>query len=81
MDNNSTVPRPSAAEINQMSWASVRAVRDSKLSETDWTQVADAPLSAEKKQEFTAYRQALRDHPQNHDNPVTAAANWPKKPT
>lgn len=31
------------------------------LLNSDWTQLPDSPLSAEKKAEWAAYRQALRD--------------------
>ena len=31
------------------------------LRQSDWTQLADVPLSAEKKAEWNTYRQALRD--------------------
>jgi len=39
---------------------SVRASRGEKLKETDWTQVADAPVD---QAEWATYRQALRDLP------------------
>ena len=39
----------------------VRAERNDKLRSTDWTQLADVTLSAEKRAEYTSYRQALRD--------------------
>lgn len=39
---------------------SVRATRDEKLKDTDWTQVADAPVD---KSAWATYRQALRDLP------------------
>lgn len=35
--------------------------RAALLSASDWTQLPDAPLSAEKKSEWAAYRQSLRD--------------------
>jgi hypothetical protein len=38
----------------------VRADRDKRLAETDWTQVADAPVD---KTAWATYRQALRDVP------------------
>ena len=37
---------------------SVRDQRNTKLSESDWTQVADAPVD---KEAWATYRQALRD--------------------
>jgi hypothetical protein len=58
----------------------IRQERNNRLAECDWTQLADAPLSSEKKQEFAEYRQALRDLPQlenlNVNNP-----QWPSKPS
>jgi hypothetical protein len=38
----------------------MRKVRDSMLKESDWTQVADAPVDREA---WATYRQALRDFP------------------
>jgi hypothetical protein len=46
--------------------AQIRQERNAKLSETDWTQVADAPVD---QAAWAAYRQALRD--------VTAQAGFP----
>jgi len=41
----------------------IRAQRTFLLAESDWTQVADSPLSDSKKAEWATYRQALRDLP------------------
>ena len=60
-------------------WDDTRAYRDKLVAETDYTQVSDSPLPIEKKAEFTAYRQALRDIPQTYDNPDDIV--WPTKPT
>jgi hypothetical protein len=38
----------------------MRKVRDSMLKESDWTQVADAPVDREA---WATYRQTLRDFP------------------
>lgn len=43
--------------------AKMRSERDILLKETDFTQLSDAPITAEKKAEFATYRQALRDLP------------------
>lgn len=59
-------------------WDKIRLVRDNLIKETDFTQVSDYLLTAEKKAEFTAYRQALRDLPQTYDNPDEIL--WPTKP-
>lgn len=56
-----------------------REQRDLLLQQSDWTQSNDSPLSAEQKQEWATYRQALRDLPSNTKdfaNPV-----WPTKPS
>lgn len=52
-----------------MSEEEVRAERDRLLAETDWTQVLDAPISAECREAFRVYRQALRDIPEQEGFP------------
>lgn len=63
----------------ELAWEPVVNKRNLLLESTDWTQVSDAQLSDEKKQEFAAYRQALRDIPQTYSNPEDVV--WPVKPT
>jgi hypothetical protein len=41
----------------------LRNKRNELLKESDWTQVNDCPLSDSKKQEWSTYRQELRDLP------------------
>lgn len=55
--------------------ASARSQRDTLLTQTDWTQVADAPVD---KAAWATYRQALRDVPQQIGFPTTIT--WPVKP-
>lgn len=62
-----------------MGWASVRTKRDQLIARTDWTQLSDAPLSEAKKAEFLAYRQKLRDIPQEFDDHNLVV--WPEEPT
>lgn len=53
------------------------------LYESDWTQLADAPLSDAIKAEWATYRQALRDLPDGIDwSSVQSSAdiNWPRVP-
>jgi len=52
-----------------------RTQRDALLAETDWTQVADAPVDA---QAYADYRQALRDVPQQSGFP--GDIDWPEAP-
>jgi hypothetical protein len=54
----------------------VRAQRDAKLAESDWTQGKDIPDSVSTK--WATYRQALRDVPQQADFPN--AVVWPQQP-
>jgi hypothetical protein len=42
-------------------WEEVRTIRNQSLKDSDWTQLSDSPLTVEKKMEWAAYRQALRD--------------------
>jgi len=53
----------------------VRSERDDLLKQSDWTQVADAPVDAEA---WAVYRQALRDVPQQSGFPEEI--NWPEAP-
>lgn len=64
------------AELEQIVFSqSVRAERDSLLSESDWTQVADAPVD---KAAWASYRQALRDVPAQSGFPKSI--DWPDTP-
>lgn len=58
-------------------WSDARQKRDLLLAASDWTQLADAPLTLAKKAEWTAYRQALRNLT-NQPDPL--AIVWPKEP-
>lgn len=55
-----------------------RTQRDSLLAACDWTQMPDSPLSEKEKVAYQAYRQALRDVPQQEGFPE--AINWPEEP-
>jgi hypothetical protein len=58
-------------------WNQIRVTRNTYLSDCDWTQLPDSPLTTEKKGEWTAYRQALRDITLQED-PFNII--WPTKP-
>lgn len=45
----------------------LRNIRNIILTDTDWTQIPDAPLTGEQKEQYRLYRQALRDLPSNYD--------------
>lgn len=55
-----------------------RKVRDKLLSSSDWTQLPDAPLTEEKKQEWSVYRKQLRDLTTDSKFPVYHS--WPTRP-
>lgn len=56
----------------------VKAERDFKLIRSDWTQLPDAPLTTEKKAEWTSHRQDLRDVPAQEGFPWNVV--WPTPP-
>jgi hypothetical protein len=64
-----------AAGADDRAAAEIRTERDTKLTESDWTQVADVPVD---QAAWATYRQALRDIPDQAGFPNTI--NWPTKP-
>ena len=56
-----------------------RAQRDKLLANTDWTQVLDAPIDSATREAYRAYRQALRDIPEQEGFPDTIT--WPELPS
>ena len=56
-------------------WDELRAQRNDLLTDSDWTQVQDATANPD---DWTAYRQELRDLPQTTEDP--AAVEWPEAP-
>ena len=58
--------------------AEVRATRDALLTASDWTQLADSPLSDSVKAEWATYRTALRNIPAQAGFPKTVT--YPTKP-
>ena len=60
------------------SWTDIRARRDAFLAATDWIVAADAPAAAAARAAFVAYRQELRDIPQDFASPAVVV--WPTPP-
>ena len=58
--------------------AQFRAERNTKLTESDWTQGNDSPLDDEAKDEWEVYRQELRDLPTTIEDPANPI--WPEVP-
>lgn len=77
--NNGWVkPEPIKPGLEE-TWAMIRSARDNILILTDYTQLADAPMSDAKKLEYKNYRQALRDLPSNITDPYNVI--WPSEPS
>jgi hypothetical protein len=73
-----TITDKTAEEIEQYDDAAaemVRVQRNELLSESDWTQVADAPVD---QAAWATYRQALRDITAQEGFPLSVT--WPTKP-
>ena len=74
--NVSTLNELALAERTSNQANNVRAERDGKLANTDWTQGKDIPDAVSTK--WAAYRQALRDVPAQAGFPWNV--QWPSKP-
>ncbi|MBJ7443574.1 MAG: phage tail assembly chaperone [Sphingobium sp.] len=59
--------------------AKLRADRDARLAQSDWTQLPDVPLSPDERAAWSLYRQALRDMPEQADFDPEAIG-WPIRP-
>jgi len=57
-----------------------RQTRNQLLSDSDWTQMPDSPLTDEAKALWVTYRTALRDLPDHADWPNLTDADWPTAP-
>ena len=68
-DASNSIPKPTKADLESKLAAlnvaepmkRLRYRRDKLLQECDWTDLPNAPLTDEKKQEWLDYRQSLRD--------------------
>jgi|TARA_R110000824_G_scaffold54495_2_gene150409 hypothetical protein len=67
-----------SAEETAWQWFTVRKQRDILLYGCDWTQISGAPLDATEAAAWAAYRQALRDVPDDQADPY--AIVWPTPP-
>ncbi|WP_082603516.1 tail fiber assembly protein [Flavobacterium sp. Root901] len=56
----------------------LRTTRNTLLTDSDWTQLEDSPLSEEKKTEWKNYRQKLRDLTNLDD---LTSIFWPTQPS
>lgn len=75
------VEKLSKEELKANQEASIQEIRDQRdllLSESDWSQAADVPLSEAKKTEWKKYRQELRDITKKFSQLKDVV--WPNKP-
>ena len=72
------IPEKTEAEKREDAEKSVRAKRDSLISETDYLLASDYPISAEDLEAVKVYRQTLRDVPQQAGFPFDVV--WPDLP-
>jgi hypothetical protein len=66
------------ADTLARSWDILRADRNTKLTDSDWTHYTDSPLGDEVKADWASYRQELRDLPTTTDDPDEPT--WPETP-
>ena len=66
------------AGIDSTAGTNVRTERDTKLTETDWTQLADSHLTDDVQDTWITYRQALRELPTARGFPHKKT--WPTEP-
>jgi hypothetical protein len=74
-DGETFTPPPTLQEEIDAAWKALRSRRDGLLSNSDWTQIADAPVDD---LVWAVYRQELRDLPANTTDPFNPA--WPDTP-
>jgi hypothetical protein len=72
------VTTPIPAIPDEVFWERLRNERNLKLTNSDWSQLPDAPLTTAKKTAWATYRQALRDLPENTEDPKNVT--WPSQP-
>lgn len=79
------IAQEAAFEAARDYWGGLRIMRDQLLSNCDWTQIPDAPLTETQKVAWQTYRQQLRDLPENIQDPKplvldSSHSDWPISP-
>ena len=63
-------------------WKQIRQERNRLLSESDWTQGGDSPLTTQKKSDWAKYRTSLRTLPEDQSSKTKYSdITWPTKPS
>ena len=69
------------ARILAEEWENIRRERDRLLTESDWTQANDTPLSDADVAKWKTYRTSLRDLPSDQSSKTKYSdITWPTKP-
>jgi len=71
----------SFAKSTIINWTKITLMRNFLLMDSDWTQLGDAPLSADEKAKWVTYRQKLRDIPADQKNAAANSVIFPITPT
>ena len=83
-DGNKVVKDDAAVDAYKLSqvWKRIRAERNRLLSESDWTQGGDSPLTTQKKSDWAKYRTSLRTLPEDQSSKTKYSdITWPTKPS
>ncbi len=68
------------AKEEYTNWTKIRLIRNFLLMDSDWTQVGDAPLTADQKTQWTAYRTKLRNIPSEQSSIPAGQVKFPITP-
>ena len=69
---------PDPADVEALTWDSIRATRDQILRDTDWTMTTGATVD---QAQWAAYRQVIRDIPQTYKDKTPDDVVWPTQPS
>ncbi len=84
MDDDEVAELLASREAADLDFSMTRMQRDGLLNKSDWTQVADSPLTDEKKAEWATYREKLRDLPATSNagsGGKVSEVVWPSEPS
>ena len=71
----------SFSQSSILNWTKVSLIRNFLLMDSDWTQLGDAPISADDKVKWQTYRQKLRDIPAEQKEIAANSVVFPMTPT
>ena len=68
------------AKTSILNWTKVKLIRNFLLMDSDWTQLGDAPITAEDKARWISYRTKLRAIPQEQKEIAANSVTFPMTP-